>query len=138
MVKANRLTAKQILRFRPGVQQRRAVCSTSCGVQTNSACSDCLVSPCRMCLSQKKERTKPESKGVVSIGGIKSISPASGADTMSQKHIWLTQDNVGIKLICTTMEGFFFFEIWKSNVQAPHLFLPVGCSVREGYCNIGV
>lgn len=29
------------------------------------------------------------------------------------------------------------FEIWKSNVQAPHLFLPVCCSVREGYCNIG-
>lgn len=43
-----------------------------------------------------------------------------------------------LSLFAQLWRGFFFFEIWKSNVQAPHLFLPVCCSVREGYCNIGV
>lgn len=58
MLKANRLTAGQILRFKLGVQQQRAVCPSSCGVQINSLCPECLVSSCRLC----KARTKKEQR----------------------------------------------------------------------------
>lgn len=58
MLKANRLTAGQILRFKLGVLQQRAVCSPSCGVGTNSLFPEYLVSSCVKNRAKKEQSQK--------------------------------------------------------------------------------
>lgn len=132
MWKANTLTAGQILGFKLGVQHRRAVCSTSCGVQTNSLCPSVLFHHVG-CVKPEQRRSKARKHWVVHkkhqinllsvLGLTQFLTNTSGChNTMWELSLFALRR---------------VFEIWKSNVLGPHLFLPACCSVHQGYCNIG-
>lgn len=112
---------------------KSCVCSTSCGVQTNSLCPECLVSSCRMCYARTKKEQSQKATG-----------SSKEASNQSTECLGLTQfltNTSGCHKIMWELS--FFAQLrrvlrYGSQMCWSHTcsFLPAAVYIN-GYCNTG-